>query len=79
VVGIPDKKFGEALFAVIVPAPGKTLTSKDIIEHCRGRIGGYKIPRQLQLVPELPRNPTGKILKKELRKPYWEGVGRNIG
>ena len=50
-----------------------------MIEFCREKIAGYKIPRQLQLVDELPRNPSGKILKKELRKPYWEGANRDIG
>ncbi len=70
VVGIPDNKFGEALFAVIVPAPGKTLTQKDIIEHCRGRIGGYKIPRQMDFIAEMPKSAMGKILKTELRARY---------
>jgi long-chain acyl-CoA synthetase len=70
VIGIPDNKFGEALFAVIVPAPGKTLTSKDIIEHCRGRIGGYKIPRKMDFIEEMPKSAMGKILKTELRDRY---------
>jgi long-chain acyl-CoA synthetase len=73
VVGVPDNKFGEALFAVIVPAPGKTLTSKDIIEHCRGRIGGYKIPRQMDFIAEMPKSGMGKILKTELRDRYGKG------
>ena len=70
VVGVPDTKFGEALFAVIVPAPGKTLTTSDIIEHCRGRIGGYKIPRQMDFITEMPKSAMGKILKTELRDRY---------
>ncbi|MEE2761781.1 MAG: AMP-binding protein [Pseudomonadota bacterium] len=70
VIGVPDDKFGEALFAVIVPTPGKTLTSNEVIEHCRGRIGGYKIPRQMDFIQEMPKSAMGKILKTELRDRY---------
>ena len=70
VVGVPDDKYGEALFAVIVPAPGTTLTEDEIITHCRERIGGYKIPRRMAFVDELPKSAMGKILKTELRKIY---------
>jgi long-chain acyl-CoA synthetase len=70
VIGVPDEKYGEALFAVIVPAPGKTLCVDDIIEHCRGRIGAYKIPRRGDIVDELPKSAMGKILKTELRRIY---------
>jgi acyl-CoA synthetase (AMP-forming)/AMP-acid ligase II len=79
VIGVPDDKFGEALLAFVVVREGQALALEEIIEFCREKIAGYKIPRQLQLVQELPRNPSGKILKKELRKPFWEGVDRNIG
>ena len=68
VIGIPDKKFGEALLAFIVPASDITLTVDDIIEHCRGKIGGYKIPRRIQLVDAMPKSALGKILKADLRK-----------
>ena len=70
VVGIPDEKYGEALFAAIVIQPGKTLTSDQIVEHCRSRIGGYKIPRQMAIVPQLPKSAMGKILKSELRRMF---------
>ncbi|MFQ5534328.1 MAG: class I adenylate-forming enzyme family protein [Sphingomonadales bacterium] len=79
VVGVPDERYGEALFAVIVPAPGTTLTEEEIIEHCRGRIGGYKIPRRMAFVKELPKSALGKILKTELRRIYSEqkqGIGQ---
>jgi len=68
VIGLPDERFGEALCAVIVPAPGRTLTQEEIIAHCRGRIGGYKIPRQVRFVEALPKSAMGKILKQELRR-----------
>lgn len=70
VVGVPDEKYGEALFAVIVPAPGANLTEEEIIAHCRERIGGYKIPRQMAFIEEMPKSAMGKILKIELRKMY---------
>lgn len=70
VIGIPDEKYGEALFAVVVPAPGKILKSKDIIEHCRGKIGGYKIPRLMDFIEEMPKSAMGKILKTDLRDIY---------
>jgi long-chain acyl-CoA synthetase len=72
VVGIPDDKYGEALFAAIVPRPGAMLTDTDIVDHCRGRIGGYKIPRKMAFVEELPKSAMGKILKTEIRKIYGE-------
>ena len=54
VVGVPDEKYGESLFAAIVMQPGKTLTKEQVIEHCRQRIGGYKVPRQMVFLPALP-------------------------
>jgi long-chain acyl-CoA synthetase len=68
VIGLPDERYGEALCAVIVPAPGRTLTQEEIIAHCRGRIGGYKIPRRVRFVDALPKSAMGKILKQELRR-----------
>jgi len=68
VIGVPDERFGEALCAVIVPAPGHTFNAEDIIQHCRGRIGGYKIPRQVRFVEALPKSAMGKTLKQTLRQ-----------
>ncbi len=79
VIGVPDEKFGEALLAFVVLAADAELQVEEMIEFCRDRIAGYKIPRKLEIIEEMPRNPSGKILKKELRKPYWEGVERSIG
>ena len=79
VIGVPHDRYGEALLAFIVIKPGMSLTVEELIEFCRDRIAGYKIPRQLQIVDELPRNPSGKILKKVLRAPFWEGIDRGIG
>jgi acyl-CoA synthetase (AMP-forming)/AMP-acid ligase II len=79
VIGVPDDKFGEALLAFVVTKSGAKLTIEQLIEFCRDKIAGYKIPRQMELVDELPRNPSGKILKKILRKPFWAGKDREIG
>ena len=76
VVGVPDEVYGEALYAVIVPAPGRTITQEALIEHCRGRIAGYKIPRQVAVVAELPKSAMGKILKSELRRLHGDARHR---
>ncbi len=78
VIGVPDDKFGEALLAFVVLKPGASLTVEEMVAFCREKIAGYKIPRQLQTIEELPRNPSGKILKKILRQPYWQDADRAI-
>jgi long-chain acyl-CoA synthetase len=70
VIGVPDEKFGEALLAVIVLSEEAEMTPEEIIFHCRGKIGGYKIPKQIQFVDSLPKSALGKVLKTELRKRY---------
>ncbi|KZX60627.1 hypothetical protein A3709_00725 [Halioglobus sp. HI00S01] len=79
VIGVPDDKFGEALLAFVVLSDGGQLDAETMIAFLREHIAGYKIPRKLELIEELPRNPSGKILKKILRAPYWEGAERQIG
>ena len=70
VIGIPDSKYGEALFAAVVPQPGESVSAEELVAHCRERIGGYKIPRQYAFLPELPKSAMGKILKTALRETY---------
>lgn len=70
VVGIPDETYGEALLAAIVPRPGDTLTQEELIEFCRGKIGGFKIPRHYVFLDELPKSAMNKVLKMELRRQY---------
>jgi acyl-CoA synthetase (AMP-forming)/AMP-acid ligase II len=79
VIGVPDDKFGEALLAFVVLNDGANLDLEGMVEFCRDKIAGYKIPRQLEVIDELPRNPSGKILKKILRQPYWQDNSRAIG
>jgi long-chain acyl-CoA synthetase len=78
VVGVPDERYGEALFAAIVTAPGEALGEEEIITHCRGKIGGYKIPRRMAFLDELPKSAMGKILKNELRKTYGAAGAKKV-
>jgi len=79
VIGIPDPQWGEAVLAVVVPKEGSSPTETEIIDHCHTLIAGYKCPKRVvfQDTP-LPKSGPGKILKTELRKPYWEGQDRNV-
>jgi long-chain acyl-CoA synthetase len=78
VIGVPDEKWGEAVKAVVVKKPGVQVSAGELIEHARQRIAGYKVPRSVDFIDVLPRNPSGKILKRELRKPYWQGRERQV-
>jgi fatty-acyl-CoA synthase len=78
VVGIPDDKWGEAVKAIVVMKPGKTATATDIINFTRAKIAGYKTPKTVDFIPALPRNPSGKILRRELRAPFWAGKNRQV-
>jgi fatty-acyl-CoA synthase len=70
VIGVPDEHWGEALLAFVVPRPGESITEDEMMDHCRKSLAGYKIPRKFHLLEELPRNPTGKILKQVLKAKY---------
>jgi long-chain acyl-CoA synthetase len=79
VIGVPDETWGEAVKAVVVPAPGGTPTPDELIAFCRQHLAGYKCPKSVDFATTLPRNPSGKLLKRELRAPYWGGVERQVG
>jgi len=78
VFGVPDDRFGEALYAVVETRPGSGLEGEAIRAWCRERIADYKVPRQVELVRQLPRDPVGKVLKRLLREPHWAGRARRI-
>ncbi len=78
VIGVLDAIWGEAVKAVVVPRPGKTVDPASVIAWARARIAGFKVPKTVDVIAELPRNPTGKILRRALRAPYWEGRERQV-
>lgn len=78
VIGVPDAKWGEAVKACVVVKKGETLTEAELIAHARTLIAGYKCPKSVDFIEALPRNPSGKILRRELRAPYWVGKDRAV-
>lgn len=79
VIGIPHEKWGEAVKAVVSPKAGvEEVDTDSIISWARERIAGFKVPKSVDVIPELPRNASGKILRRELRAPYWEGQERGV-
>jgi acyl-CoA synthetase (AMP-forming)/AMP-acid ligase II len=77
-IGVPHETWGETVKAVVVLRAGTTATEDEIIEFCRGKLGGFERPRSVDVVKELPRNPTGKVLRRVLREPYWAGRRRRV-
>ena len=78
VIGVPDDKWGEAVKAVVVLKQGSSASPDEIMDFCAGRLGGYKRPRTVDFIDALPRNLSGKVLKKDLREPYWQGRERRV-
>ncbi|WP_445487129.1 acyl-CoA synthetase [Rhodopseudomonas sp. RCAM05734] len=78
VFGIPDEEFGEALMAVIEPQPGVVLDLASVRSDLRRQLADYKVPRQMEIQSNLPREDSGKIFKRRLRDPYWARAGRTI-
>jgi acyl-CoA synthetase (AMP-forming)/AMP-acid ligase II len=78
VIGVPDAQWGEAVKACVVLRPGAQASAAEIIEFLRARIAHYKCPKTVDFLEAIPRNPTGKILKRVLREPYWKGRERRV-
>ena len=78
VIGVPDATWGEAVKAICVPKPGHTVDAASVIAWARQHIAGFKVPKTVDVRPELPRNPTGKVLRRALRAPYWQGRDRQV-
>jgi len=77
-IGIPDKKWGESVKAVVVKRSGSALTEAALIEWMRDKVAGFKRPRSVDFVDKLPRNASGKLLKRTLREPFWQGMQRQV-
>ena len=73
VFGIPNEEWGESVHAVVVKRPGSLLTEADVNAHARIYLASFKVPRSLTWSDELPKTGSGKILKRELRAPFWAG------
>jgi acyl-CoA synthetase (AMP-forming)/AMP-acid ligase II len=78
VIGVPDDKWGEAVKAVIEARPGQQINEAEIVAMCRERLGSVMSPKSVEIWDELPRSAVGKVLKKEIRKRFWEGRDRKI-
>ena len=79
VFGIPSEEWGEIVHATVVLAPGSSLSAEEIAAYGREHLANYKIPRSVSFTDELPRTGSGKILKRQLRAPFWEGRTAKVG
>ena len=78
VIGVPSAKWGEEVKACVVAKPGHEVDAADVIAWARERIAAFKAPKSVEVIPMMPRNASGKILRRELRAPYWEGQERQV-
>jgi acyl-CoA synthetase (AMP-forming)/AMP-acid ligase II len=78
VFGVPNEEWGESVHAVVVVREGATMTEEQVIAHSREHLAGYKIPRSVTWSPELPKTGSGKILKRDLRAPFWAGRASKV-
>ena len=78
VIGVPDERWGEVPKAIVVPKPGKAIDPADVIRFARERIAAFKAPKSVDVIGALPRNASGKILRRQLREPYWTGRERRV-
>jgi len=78
VIGVPSEKWGEEVKACIVAKPGMDVEASDVIGYARERVAAFKAPKSVDVISAMPRNASGKILRRELRAPYWEGEERQV-
>ncbi|HYB44806.1 MAG TPA: fatty acid--CoA ligase, partial [Candidatus Methylomirabilis sp.] len=79
VFGIPSEQWGEAVHAVVVRRAGRAPTPEELMAFGRGHVASYKVPRSISFADELPKTGSGKVLKRSLREPFWQGRTRRIG
>ncbi|HCG00622.1 MAG TPA: o-succinylbenzoate--CoA ligase, partial [Chloroflexi bacterium] len=73
VIAVPDEQWGEVPKALVVLRPQTRATEAEILEFCSERLASFKVPKSVEFIEELPKGGTGKILKSQLREPYWKG------
>lgn len=78
VIGVPDDTWGEAVKACVVCKPGENVDEGDVIAYARERVAAFKAPKSIDVIDVMPRNPSGKILRRQLREPYWAGQERQV-
>jgi acyl-CoA synthetase (AMP-forming)/AMP-acid ligase II len=78
VIGIPHGTWGEAVKAIVVLRNGETLSEEAVLAHCKSKLGGVKAPKSVEFWKEIPKTAAGKIDRKTMRKPYWEGAERQV-
>jgi acyl-CoA synthetase (AMP-forming)/AMP-acid ligase II len=78
VIGVPDDRWGEVGRAIVVAEDDAIVDTDELLAFCRERVASFKVPKSVEVVAELPRNPTGKVLKRQLREPFWAGRERSI-
>jgi long-chain acyl-CoA synthetase len=78
VFGVPDDEWGESVRAVVTLKPNMSATEEELIDHCRKQVAGYKKPKKIDFIAEMPKSFAGKILKRELKAPFWKGRTRMV-
>jgi acyl-CoA synthetase (AMP-forming)/AMP-acid ligase II len=78
VIGVPDETWGESVKAIVSLKPGASATAEELIGLCLQHLARYKRPKSIEFVAALPKTPVGKILRRELREPYWRGHERRV-
>lgn len=79
VIGIPSAQWGESVHAVVVLKPGMQASQEELCAHCRALIAGCKCPKTVKLRSAMPLSAAGKVVKAQLRAPYWQGRSRRVG
>ena len=78
VVAAPDDQWGEIPVAIVALKPGQAASGDELVAHCRAHLAGFKIPKRIEFRAALPKGGTGKILKAELREPFWQGQEKRV-
>lgn len=78
VIGVPDAVWGEAVKACVVRTAGTDVAAAELVAFAGGRLARYKLPKSVDFLQTLPRNASGKVLRRELRAPYWPAGGRRV-